>query len=82
VRKVLVEANLDTTALHISTTSGSVSIRGEFRKLTGHKMNDNAIAKLLVALEVNILRTKGVKRVAFKLERWNKRKGRWVKQDK
>ncbi len=82
VRKTLVEAGLDTSALNISTTSGSVSIRGEFRKFTGGKMNDNAIVKLLGALEVNILRTKGVKRVTFHLSQWNKKKGRWVKQDK
>ena len=81
VRRALVEANLDTSALQISTTSGAVSIRGEFRKLTGRKMNDNATLKLLGTLEVTIVRTKGVKRVAFHLDNWKKKKGRWIKED-
>lgn len=82
VRKILVEANLDTTVLHITTTSGAVSIRGELRKFSGRKMNDNTAARLLAAVEMNILRSKGVKRVTFKLAEWKRKKGKWVKQDK
>jgi hypothetical protein len=80
-RKLLVEANIDVTVLHISTTSGAVSIRGELRKFTGGKMNDNAIAKMLSAIEVNLLRTKGVKRVAFSIDNWKKHRGKWTKTD-
>ena len=80
-RKTLVEANLDVSALHISTTSGAVSIRGELRKFSGAKMNDNAMAKMLSATEVNLLRTKGVKRVTFSIDNWKKKKGKWAKSD-
>ena len=73
VRKVLVEANLDTTVLSIKTTSGSVLIRGELRKFNGKKMNDNAAVRLLGAVEINIIRSKGVKRVTFKLAEWERK---------
>ena len=80
-RKLLVEAGLDTSALHISTTSGAVSIRGELRKFSGAAMNDNAVARMLSAIETNLLRTKGVKRVSFSIDNWKKKKGKWAKSD-
>jgi len=80
-RKILVEANLDVSALHVSTASGAVSIRGELRRCTGGKMNDNAVARMLSAIEVNLLRTKGVKRVSFSLDTWKKKKGKWGKTE-
>ncbi|MBI5115908.1 hypothetical protein HZA56_05500 [Candidatus Poribacteria bacterium] len=82
VRKILVENNLDTSSLGVSTASGSVMIRGEFKKMTGHEMNDRETARTLTVLESNILRSKGVKRVVFTIQHWKKSKGKWLKQEK
>jgi hypothetical protein len=77
-RKTLVEANLDLSVLSVSTTSGAVSIRGEIRKFSGAKMNPSAMIKMLSAIETNLLRAKGVKRVTFSIDNWKKKKGKWV----
>lgn len=81
VRKILVESGLDTSALSLSTTSGAVRIRGEMRKLSGDRLDDRRVTRLLTVLETTILRTKGVKRVTFSIEKWHKKKGKWLKQD-
>ncbi len=78
VRKILVENNLDTASLHVSTSSGVVSIRGEITKFPARKMSERDIAKCLVILETTALRTKGVKRVSFSLRNWEKKKGKWT----
>ena len=77
-RRILIEANLDMAALNVSTASGAVSIRGELRKFSGAKMNASAMKKMLSAIETNLLRTKGVKRVTFSIDSWKKKKGKWV----
>jgi len=82
IRKVLVENNLDTSALTVSTTAAVVSLRGQLRKLSGREMNDREIVRCLSVLETNILRTKGVKRVKFSVKSWGKKKGKWIKQEK
>ena len=82
VRKILVESNLDLSSLMIRTTSGSVSIRGELKKIPGRQINDRDTAKLLILLEGVILRTKGVKRVSFSIAKWEKSKGKWTKLEK
>jgi len=81
VRRMLVERHLDTSELSISTTSGVVAVRGTFRKMSGREMNERDVVRMLAVLEINILRTKGVKRVSFTLKGWGKKKGKWV-QDK
>ena len=81
VRKVLVEANLDNSGVNVSTTSGVVLIRGEFQKFPGIKMRDRDIARMLTVIELNILRIKGVKRVTFSLDKWSKKKGKWILED-
>ncbi len=81
VRKILVENNLDLSLLGVSTTSGSVTIRGALKKLTGTWMNDREITRMLLLLETVILRSKGVKRVAFTIEHWKKSKGKWHKEE-
>lgn len=78
-RKILVEHNLDLSLLGVSTTSGTVTVRGEVRKLSGRELSDLDIAKLLGVLESVMLRTKGVKRVTFAIRGWKKAKGKWSK---
>jgi formylmethanofuran dehydrogenase subunit C len=82
VRKILVENNLDLSSLGVSTASGSVMIRGELKKMTGHEMNDREVTRALIVLETVILRSKGVKRVLFTIPHWKKSKGKWLKQEK
>lgn len=79
MRKVLVEHNLDLSSLGVSTSSGAVTVRGELRKLSGRELSALDVAKLLGVLESNMLRTKGVKRVAFAIKGWKKSKGKWSK---
>jgi len=81
VRKILVEAGLDTSVVALRTTSGAVTIHGELRKFSGQKLNDSRITKLLTILETAILNSKGVKRVTFSIEMWRKRKGKWIRQE-
>lgn len=81
IRKMLVENNYDVSLLNISSTSGAVAIRGELRKLTGRALSDHDIVRQLGVLEMNILRTKGVKRVSFHVKGWAKSKGKWRKAD-
>ncbi len=79
VRKILIENNLDLSRLGISTTSGTVNIRGELKRLTEPEASDRDAAKLLILLEGVILRTKGVKRVSFNIAKWERKKGKWTK---
>jgi len=82
VRKILIENNLDLSRLGISTTSGTVSIRGELKKVLERDISDRDAARLLAVLEGVILRTKGVKRVSFNIAKWEKSKGKWIKLNK
>ena len=77
VRKILVENNLDLSLLSVSTASGSVTIRGELKKLWAREISARKTARLLVLVETAILQTKGVKRVTFFIENWQKSKGKW-----
>jgi len=82
VRKILTEYNVDLSQLGISTASGSVTIRGELRKLMGAQMKDSELARFIWVLESVILRTKGIKRVTFSLKGWKKEKGKWSKEER
>jgi hypothetical protein len=77
VRRILVEHNLDLSVLHASTTSGSVKIRGQLRKLSLRRMSDRIALRTLGMLETSITRIKGVKRVSFSITNWERKKGKW-----
>ena len=79
VRRILVEHDLDLSVLHISTTSGSVLVKGRLRKLSLRRMSDTIVARTLVMVETSILRTKGVRRVSVSIKDWKKKRGRWKK---
>jgi hypothetical protein len=79
VRRILVEHDLDLSALYISTTSGSVLVKGRLRKLSLRRMSDAIIVRTLVMVELSILRTKGVRRVSIAIKDWKKNRGRWKK---
>jgi uncharacterized coiled-coil DUF342 family protein len=81
VRKILTEYNIDVSILRISSASGSVSIRGELKKLMGSEFKENEVGKLIAVLETVMLRTKNVKRVIFEVKGWTKRKGKWQQQE-
>jgi hypothetical protein len=81
VRKILTEYNIDVSELRISSTSGSVSIRGELKKLMGVEFKENEVGKLITVLETVILRTKNVKRVLFEVKGWTKHKGKWQQEE-
>lgn len=80
VRKIFIENNLDTSCLGTSTTSGSVLVKGELRKIN-REMRDRDIVLTLGVLETVIMRTKGVKRVKFAVRNWKKKKGKWQKEE-
>ena len=77
VRKILVENNLDLSSLSVSTTSGTVTIRGEVKKLFSRDANPRKVAGILMLLETAILRISGVKRVHFNMQNWKKTRGKW-----
>lgn len=81
VRKILTEYYIDLTHLTVSTASGSVTISGEIRKVTGHGIKESEIPKFLSVIESVVLRTKNVKRVTFAIRGWKKAKGKWEKTD-
>ena len=81
VRKILVEKNLSLSCLETSSRSGTVSVRGEMKKLSGAAISDSQIAKLLLQLEAVIMHIKDVKRVSFSIRGWEKRKGKWKKEN-
>ncbi len=80
-RKILVENNIDLSPLTVRTTAGTVTIRGELKRLPSRKMHDRDIAKLLNVVETILLRTKGVKRVVFSIDSWTKKKGKWRRSE-
>ncbi len=81
VRKVLTEYNVDLSHVKVSTTSGSVRVSGELRKLAGHEMRESEIPRFLLVLESVIVKIKNVKRVSFDVKGWKKEKGKWGKQE-
>ncbi|GAB4340196.1 MAG: hypothetical protein Kow0099_15950 [Candidatus Abyssubacteria bacterium] len=81
IRRLFVEHNFDVSQLTISSTSGTVTVRGELMKLGLRQLKDHEIVRFLAVLETAALRTKGVKRVIFHLKGWEKEKGKWKKAD-
>ena len=77
VRRILIENNLDLSLLNVSTSSGAVRIQGQVRKLSTREMSVQEGTKLLAVLEAVILQIKGVKRITFSIEGWEKSKGKW-----
>ncbi len=82
VRKILVESDIDLSALNVRTTSGAVTITGELKRFSARRLSERRVAKLLSVLETAILRSKGVKRVSFSIETWKKSKGTWKRTTK
>ena len=77
VRKILVENHLDLSLLSVSTTSGTVTIRGEVKKLFSGGASPRKVAGKLGLLESAIMRVGGVKRIHFRVEDWQKTRGKW-----
>ena len=78
VRRAMIRHWIDLDQINISPQRGYVRVSGRVRTLQ-RDVNTRGIASLLVILEEDIRRCKGVERVLFDLENWHKNsEGEWI----
>jgi hypothetical protein len=78
VRGIFSKHWLDTSQLSVVTIKGNVYLGGRLRKLPAVSSDIEINEELMEAIDFEIGRIRGVKRVTYRLEEWRKEAGKFI----
>jgi hypothetical protein len=78
VRGIFAKHWLDTSQLSVVTIKGNVYLGGRIRKLPAVSSDIEINEELMEAIDFEIGRIKGVKRITYRLEEWRREAGKFI----